>query len=76
MTEAANLARALSAPELSTRRRAKVTAVNAGPPKTLTVSVAGTSMSLRYVEGVTYAVNDQVIVDTRDADWIVLGRLA
>lgn len=62
-------------PTQSSRGRGTVTAVNAGPPATLTVAIEGASLNLRYL-GSGYSISDEVIVDKRDRDWIVLGKLA
>lgn len=72
---AADAARRARKEPASGRARGTVTAVNAGPPATLTVTVAGSSLTLRRLKD-TYAINDEVIIDTAGRDWIVLGVLA
>lgn len=75
MSQVRAAARVVTTGPQPTRRRGTVTAVNTGPPKTLTVTVAGTSVTLRRLDA-TYTVGDEVIIDTTGGDWIVLGRLA
>jgi len=49
--------------------------VNTGPPKTLTVTVGGASLTLRHLEG-SYSNGDEVLIDKRGDDWFVLGVIA
>jgi hypothetical protein len=72
---ARSLRRSVKPPALPSRGRGTVTAVNTGPPKTLTVTVAGASLTLRHLEG-TYSNGDEVVIDKRGDDWIVLGVIA
>lgn len=62
-------------PKLPSRGRGTVTAVNTGPPKTLTVTVGGASLTLRHLEG-SYSNGDEVLIDKRGDDWYVLGVIA
>lgn len=73
--QARSTMKAIRPPQLPSRGRGTVTAVNTGPPKTLTVTVGGASLTLRHLKG-TYAVNDEVLIDKRGDDWYVLGVIA
>lgn len=62
-------------------RQGVVAAVNAGPPKSLDVTIAGTTYpKLRYVDhgaAVTFAVGNTVLVTKMDGGGhVVVGRLA
>lgn len=62
-------------------RQGVVAAVNAGPPKSLDVTVAGTTYpKLRYLDygaAVTFAVGNTVLITKMDGGGhVVLGRLA
>jgi len=70
---ARKVAKRLAPKPHSTRAKGYVTGSGSGR---VTVTVAGSSLSLKYLASYTPTNGDTVVIDTTTRDWIVLGEFA